>query len=102
MLVDTAPTSHNHLPGIFRLDPVIELPEFKLGLLTAITDFSEQEERTSGFELKQETVAVTVLSQAEVGKAETLLKSELKFCVVSVYCTQVFILFLPYIPDKTH
>ena len=65
---------------------MIDLPEFKLEALVVITNLSEQTERNSGFELKQQTVAVTVFSEAERGKSETLLKSELKFRAVSVDC----------------
>ena len=44
---------------------MIHSPEFKLEALVAITDLSEQEDRNSGFESKQETVAVTVFSKQE-------------------------------------
>ena len=54
--------------------------------MVAITDLSEQEDRNSGFESKQETVAVTVFSEAGRDKSETLLKSELNFCTVLVDC----------------
>ena len=33
-------------------------------------DFSEQKDRNSGFELEQQTVAVTVFTKAERGKSE--------------------------------
>lgn len=48
--------------------------------LSALTDLSEQEDGNSRFELKLETVAVTLLCQAEVGKRQTSLK--LKLCTV--------------------
>ena len=83
--VHTAPTPPDS-PAVFRLGSVIDLPEFKLEALVAITDLSEQEDRNSGFELKQETVAVTAFSKTERGKSGTLLKSELKFRTVSVDC----------------
>ena len=54
--------------------------------MVAITDLSEQEDRNSGFESEQETVAVTVFSKAGKDKPGTLLKSELNFCTVSVDC----------------
>ena len=56
----TSPTPHNDSPAVFRLETVIDLPKLKLEALVAITNLSEQEDRNSGFELKQETVAVTV------------------------------------------
>ena len=62
-----------------------------------MADVSEQKDKNSGFELKQQTVAVTVFSKPERGKSETLLKSELKFCTVSVDCSEVFVLYLPYL-----
>ena len=71
---------------MFRLESIIDLPEFKLEALVAITDLSEQEYRNSGFESKQKTVAVYVFSKAERGKLESLLKSGLDFCTVSVDC----------------
>ena len=70
--VDTTQTPHDS-PAVFRLE-------------STITDLLEQEDRNSGFESKQETVAVTVFSKAGRGKSETLLKSELNFCTVLVDC----------------
>ena len=61
--VDTAPTPHDS-PAVFSLETVIDLPEFKLEAQVAITDLSEQEDRNSGLELKQGTVAVTVFCQS--------------------------------------
>ena len=66
--VDTAPAPHNDSPTAFRLDSVIDLPEFLLEALVSIKDLSKQEERSSRFKLKQETVAVNFFSKAEVGK----------------------------------
>ena len=40
----------------------------------------------------------TVFSQTEIGKSETLFKS--KFCTVEVDCSEVFILYLPYLPGQ--
>ena len=65
---------------------MIDLPEFKLEALVAIKNLSEQKNRNPGFELKQQIVAVTAFSKAERGKSEILLKSELKFSKVWVYC----------------
>ena len=79
--VDTAPTPYNDSPAEFRLESWIDSPEFKLEALVAIT---EQKDRNSGFESWQQTVAVTFFSKAERVKSETLLKSELEFCTVSV------------------
>ena len=47
--VDTALAPHND-------SSVTDLPTFKLEALVAITDLSEQEDRISAFELKQEIV----------------------------------------------
>ena len=68
--VDTTLTPHDS-PTVFRLE-------------STITDLLEQEVRNSGFESKQETVAVTVFSKAGRGKSETLLKSKLSFCTVLI------------------
>ena len=46
------------------------MPGFKLEALVAITDISEKEDRNSEFELKQETVAVTIFSKAQRRKSE--------------------------------
>ena len=46
--------------------------------------------------LKQQIAAVTVFSQAEVGKSETLFKS--KFPTVAADFSEVFILYLPHLP----
>ena len=55
--VDNAPAPHNDLPAVFRLESVIDSPEFRLEALVAITNLSEQKDRNSRFELKQETVS---------------------------------------------
>ena len=70
--VDTTPIPHDS-PAVFRLE-------------STITDLLEQEDRNSGFESKQKTVAVTVFSEARRGKSETLLKLEMNFCTVLVDC----------------
>ena len=79
--VDTTLTPHDSTAA-FRLE-------------SAITDLSGQEDRNSGFESKQEIVAVTVFCEAERGKPETLLKSELNFSTVLVDCCEVFTSYLP-------
>ena len=58
MQVDTAPTPHNDLTAVFRLELVTDLPEIKVEALVAITGLPGQEDRTSGFELKEETAVV--------------------------------------------
>ena len=98
--VDTTPIPHDS-PAVFRLKSVTEPPEFQPEALVTTTDFSEQENGNSGFESKQETVAVTVFTKAERGKWETLLKSDLNFCTVSVDCWYVFTLHLPYLPVQS-
>ena len=71
-------TTPHDSPALFRLE-------------STITDSLEQEARNSGFESKQETVAVTVFFKAGRDKSETFLKSELNFCTVSVDCCKVYL-----------
>ena len=73
------------------MESIIDLPEFNLQVLAAIKDLSKQGDRNSRFKLNQETVAVTVFPKAKRGKSKTLPKSKLKFCVVSIDISEVFI-----------
>ena len=61
--VDTTSTAHDS-PAIFGFESITDSPELKLEALAAITDLSEQEDRNSWFESKQETVSVTVFLQS--------------------------------------
>lgn len=73
------------------MESIIDLPEFNLQVLAAIKDLSKLGDRNSRFKLNQETVAVTVFPKAKRGKSKTLPKSKLKFCVVSIDISEVFI-----------
>ena len=47
LLVDTTPTLHGS-PALFRLESVIDWPEFKLEALAAITDLSAKKTEIQG------------------------------------------------------